>query len=201
MTTGSLKSTKESSMLDNVVNRIHEIFNNKTLRSVLLKLRIPIFLVFFIILISQIKPAWFLPGFIISLFGELIQLWCFASLDKNKTLAAKGLYMLMRNPMYIGRFFLLLGCLLLFYIVFYYFYMVNRVKREERKLREVFGQVYEDYCRDVNRFVPSLRRVDLKSLWFFRWNILVQNNGHWNLIAVLICYIVFYFFAFIYSAS
>ena len=196
-------------MLDNVVNRIHEIFNNKTLRSVLLKLRIPIFLVFFIILISQIKPTWFLPGFIISLFGELIQLWCFASLDKNKTLAAKGLYMLMRNPMYIGRFFLLLGCLLLtgniwvilIYIVFYYFYMVNRVKREERKLRVVFGQVYEDYCRDVNRFVPSLRRVDLKSLWFFRWNILVQNNGHWNLIAVLGCYIVFYFFAFIYSAS
>ena len=196
-------------MFDNAVNRTHELFNNKTMRSVLLKLRYPIFLILFVILIPQIKPSWFLPGFFVSLFGELIQLWCFASLDKNKTLAVQGPYMLMRNPMYIGRFFLLLGFLfltgniwiILVFVVLYYFYMVNRVKREEKKLRVVFGEAYENYCSDVNRFVPSLKRVDLKSLWFFRWNILLQNNGHWNLIAVLVCYIVFYFFTFIYSAS
>jgi len=207
MTAGSLKRTKAGSMLDGVVNIVHDIFNNKRARSILLKLRYPICLVCLIILIPQIKPAWFLPGFIISLFGELIQLWCFASLDKNKTLAAKGLYMLMRNPMYIGRFFLLLGCLVLtgniwvvlVFAVLYYFYMVNRVKREEAKLRVVFGQVYEDYCRDVNRFVPSFKGSDRRSLWFFKWDLLLENNGHWNLLAVLVCYIVFYFLAFIYS--
>lgn len=194
-------------MLNGVVNIVHDIFNNERARSILFKLRFPISLVCLIILIPQIKPAWFLPGFIISLFGELIQLWCFASLDKNKTLAAKGLYMLTRNPMYIGRLFLLLGCLLLtgniwvvlVFTLLYYFYMVNRVKREEAKLRVTFGQVYEDYCRDVNRFVPSFKGVDWRSLWFFKWDLLLENNGHWNLIAVLICYIVFYFFAFIYS--
>jgi uncharacterized protein YggT (Ycf19 family) len=196
-------------MLANVVNRIHEIFNNKTLRSVLLRLRYPIFLVFFIILIPQVKPPCFLPGFIVSLFGELIQLWCFASLDKNKTLAIQGPYRLTRNPMYIGRFFLLLGCLLLtgniwiilVFVVVYYFYMVNRVKREERKLRVLFGETYEQYCRDVNRFVPSFKGVDWRSLPFFKWNLLLENNGHWNLTAVLVCYIVFYFFTFIYSVS
>jgi len=194
-------------MLDSVANRTHEIFNNKTLRSVLLKLRYPIFLVFFIILIPRIKPSWFFLGFVISLFGELIQLWCFASLDKNKTLAVQGPYMITRNPMYIGRFFLLLGCLLLtgniwvilVFVVLYYFYMVNRVKREERKLRVLFGEKHEDYCRDVNRFVPSFKGVEWRSLSFFKWNLLLENNGHWNLTAVLACYIVFYFFAFIYS--
>lgn len=201
--------TKEGNMLDNIVNRTHAIFNNKTLRLVLLKLRYLIFLVFFIILIPQIKPSWFLPGFIMSLFGELIQLWCFASLDKNRTLAVKGPYMLMRNPMYIGRFFLLLGCLLLagdmwvmlVFIVLYYFYMVNRVKREEGKLRVLFGKAYENYCRDVNRFVPSFKGVNWRSLWFFKWNLLLNNNGHWNLIAVLVSFSVFYFFTFIYSTS
>jgi len=196
-------------MLDNIVNRTHEIFNNKVLRSALLKLRYPIFLVFFIILIPQIKSSWFFVGLVMSLFGELIQLWCFASLEKNRTLAVKGLYMLMRNPMYIGRFFLLLGYLLLtgnvwvilVFVVLYYFYMVNRVKREERKLRILFGQAYENYCLNVNRFVPSFKRVDWKLLWFFRWNILLQNNGHWNLIAVLISFAVFYFFTFIYFTS
>ena len=193
-------------MLDNVVNRTHEIFNNERLRSVLLKVRYPIFLVLFILFIPQIKPSWFLLGLIMSLFGELIQLWCFASLDKNKTLAIKGPYLLTRNPMYIGRFFLILGGLLLagsiwvmlVFIIAYYFYMVNRVRREEAKLQVVFGEAYEDYCREVNRFVPSFKGIDWRSLLFFKWNLLLENNGHWNLLAVLACYIVFYFFTFIY---
>lgn len=196
-------------MLNSVVNRTNRIFNNDTLRSVLLKLRYPISLLAIIILVMQINPSWFLPGLIVCLFGELIQLWCFGSLDKNKTLAVKGPYMLMRNPMYIGRFFLLLGCLLLagnmwvilVFVVIYYFYMVNRVKREEKKLRVVFGEAYEHYYRDVNGFVPSFKGIDWQSLWFFKWDLFFENNGHWNLMAVLISFAVFYFFAFIYTTS
>ena len=194
-------------MIDGVLNIIHDVFNNKRARSILLKLRYPIFLVLFVLFIPQIKASWFFLGFTISLFGELIQLWCFASLDKNKTLAAKGPYILIRNPMYIGRFFLILGGLLLagniwvmlVFVLVYYFYMVNRVRREEVKLRAVFGEAYEGYCRDVNRFVPSFEGIDWRSLRFFKWNLLLENNGHWNLLAMLVVYIVFYFFTFIYS--
>ena len=189
-------------MVNNVVDRIHEIFNDRRLRYVLLKLRYPIFVIAVIILILNINPAWFLVGFTVALFGELIQLWCFASLDKNKMLAVKGPYMLIRNPMYIGRFFLLLGVLLLagngwiilIFIVGYYFYMVNRVKREEAKLQPLFGDSYRKYCQKVNRFIPTLQGVDWESLWFFRWNLLLKNNGHWNFIAMLVCFFIFYFF-------
>ena len=192
-------------MFNNAVGRAHEIFNNKMMRSFLLKFRYPIFLITAILLITQINPSWFLPGFIVCLFGESIQLWCFASLDKNRTLAVKGPYMFIRNPMYIGRFFVLLGCLLLagnvwliaVFVVLYYFYMVNRVQREEKKLQPLFGEVYENYCRKVNRFAPSFKGVDRESLWFFKWSLLLENNGHWNLIAVLISFSVFYFFTFI----
>lgn len=196
-------------MINTVMDRIHEIFNNKRLRYVLLKSRYPIFLIAVIILIRNINPAWFAVGCIVAFFGEFIQLWCFASLDKNKMLAVKGPYMLMRNPMYIGRFFLLLGVLLLvgngwilfIFTVVYYFYMVNRVKREEAKLEPLFGESYQKYCQKVNRFVPSLKGVDWGSLFFFRWNLLLKNNGHWNFIAVLVCFFIFYFFTFIYSRS
>jgi isoprenylcysteine carboxyl methyltransferase (ICMT) family protein YpbQ len=191
-------------MLQHAVIRIHEVFNNKSLRSLLGKLRYAIFLVAIVVLIPQIEPFWFLPGFVVCLFGESIQLWCFASLDKNTTLAVKGPYTLMRNPMYMGRFFLLLGCLLLtgniwvmiVFTVFYYFYMVNRVRREEGKLRVIFGEAYEDYCGSVHRFIPSFTGVDWRSLWFFKWSLLFKNNGHWNLLAVLISFAVFYFFTF-----
>jgi uncharacterized protein YggT (Ycf19 family) len=196
-------------MLQHVVIRVHGIFNNLRLRSLLKRLRYAIFFVAIVVLIPQIEPSWFLPGFFICLFGESIQLWCFASLDKNTTLAVKGPYTLMRNPMYIGRFFLLLGCLLLtgniwIIIVFtllYYFYMVNRVRREEGKLRVIFGEAYEDYCRGVHRFIPNFKGIDSGSLWFFKWRLLLKNNGHWNLFAVIMSFVVFYFFTFVYSAS
>ncbi len=197
---------KGHSMLKKALARIHDLFNNKTIRSVLSKLRYLVFLVVFIIFVPFIRPLWFWPGFFVTLFGELIQVWCFASLEKNRVLANRGLYMLTRNPMYLGRFFVLLGFLVLagniwiiiFFTVLYYFYMVNRVRREEKKLREVFGEAYEGYCRDVNRFVPSLKGIDWRSFWIFKWDVLVENNGHWNFMAVVFCYVLFYFFAFFY---
>jgi len=79
--------------------------------------------------------------------------------------------------------------------------MVNRVKREEAKLQPLFGESYRKYCQKVNRFVPSFKDVDWGSLWFFRWNLLLKNNGHWNFMALLFCFILFYFFTFIYSRS
>ena len=132
----------------------------------------------------------------------MIQIWSFASLDKNRKLATRGLYSLIRNPMYIGRFFLLAGCLLLInkiwiilaFAVVYFFYMINRVRREEVKLRETFGEEYESYCSRVNRFIPSFRRINLKFLLYFKWDLLVQNNGHWNSAGVLSIYLFFYLF-------
>lgn len=187
--------------MGNIVTGIHSIFNNEMLRSLLSKFRYPIFFVFFILIIPQIRHSLLLPGFLVSLFGELIQLWSFASLEKNKTLAVKGPFMLIRNPMYIGRYFLLLGYLFLMgniwvilaFSVLYYFYMANRVKREEKKLRLLFGVSYENYCRRVNRFMPSFKLSNRRSLLFYRWHLLLQNNGHLNLIAALSGYLVFYF--------
>lgn len=188
-------------IVGNIVTGIHSIFNNEMLRSLLSKFRYPIFFVFFILIIPQIRHSLLLPGFLVSLFGELIQLWSFASLEKNKTLAVKGPFMLIRNPMYIGRYFLLLGYLFLMgniwvilaFSVLYYFYMANRVKREEKKLRLLFGVSYENYCRRVNRFMPSFKLSNRRSLLFYRWHLLLQNNGHLNLIAALSGYLVFYF--------
>ncbi len=185
---------------------VHTLFNNEIIRLVLSKLRYVLFLAVFIIFIPFIRPSWFWPGFIVTMFGEVIQVWCFASLEKNRVLANRGLYRLTRNPMYAGRFFVLLGFLILMgniwivlvFTVLYYFYMVNRVKREEKKLRVVFGEAYDGYCRDVNRFIPSFRGGNWRSLWVFKWDVLVDNNGHWNFMAVLFCYIIFYFSTFLY---
>jgi protein-S-isoprenylcysteine O-methyltransferase Ste14 len=143
-----------------------------------------------------LKPEWVVPGIIVSAVGLAGQLWCFASLKKKKVLACKGLYALVRNPMYIARYLLMLGVLLftgnlwlaLGFTIIYYFYMVNRVRREELKLEEVFGDEYRAYCAEVPRFVPRFRGVDWKALPYFRWELFLVNNGHWNLLTGLIIY-------------
>lgn len=178
------------------------VFNHEKIRLFLVNFRHPIFFIFLILMLPQIKPALLFPGFLISLVGELIQVWSLASLDKNRSLAVMGPYSLTRNPMYIGRFFLLLGgmflvgevWIILIFCVLYYYYLINRVTREEKKLYEIFGEEYASYCSMVNRFVPSFRQVTLKSLGYFRWSLFFQNNGQWNLLGVLSIYLFFYFF-------
>ena len=192
-------------MYTKALNIIDFLLNHRSILIFMNRLRYPICLFLLILLLFYIKRSLLLPGFLISLFGELIQIWSFASLDKNRKLATKGLYSLTRNPMYIGRFFLLAGLLILInkiwiillFTVLYYFYTSNRVRREETKLHEIFGEEYKSYSSRVKRFMPSLNQFNVKYLMYFKWDLLVQNNGHWNLSGMLFIYFFFYLFTLI----
>ena len=186
------------------LQNIHNTFNNKKTRKFLVKVRLPLALLFIIFIIFNIKKEYFYWGMFISFFGEFIQVWCFSSLDKQKTIAIRGLYSITRNPMYLGRYFLILGGIVLTgnifiiitYTIFYYFYMVNRVKREEETLKGIFGKDYLEYLNKVNRFWPSLKTTDFKTLFFFRWKLFFQNNSHINILSVIITYSVIYYLIF-----
>ncbi len=179
-----------------MLEAIHGLFNHPVARKIFLRLRYVLFLAVLLLLARYAEVSRLLPAFLVSLFGEAIQLWSFASLVKNEQLTARGPYVLVRNPMYLGRFFLILGIVLLFgndyltavYVVFYYFYMVNRVGREERRLTERLGPPYRDYCTRVNRFLPSFGKVFEPAVRFFNWSVLYRNHGHWNLLAMLLFY-------------
>jgi len=182
-------------MTSSITQPVHKIFNHPGLRKFFLKLRYPIVIALVVLWPWWVKSELIWIGFVVSLIGVLIQFWCFACLEKEKVLTIRGPYQLCRNPMYLGRYFLILGFILatgswmavLVYTVIYWFYMVNRVKREEPVLEEIFADSYRDYCTDVNRFLPGFRRLDSK-FWFFSWTILLSNNGHWNLLSVFLGY-------------
>jgi len=174
---------------------VHRLFNHKGLRLGLKKLRVPISLALAMGLPWFVRPELLATGAAISVLGVLIQWWCFACLEKEKVLTIRGPYQLCRNPMYLGRYLLIAGFLVTAgawyvigaYTIVYYFYMVNRVKREEPVLEGIFGQPYRDYCRDVNRFFPGFKRLD-GSFFFFSTRIMLSNNGHWNLLSVVVGY-------------
>jgi len=176
---------------------IHALFNNAALRKVLVRYRMVLGIALVALLFWQLgwRAEHFWPAFAVSMIGEFIQLWCFASLDKNATLAFRGPYSLVRNPMYLGRYFIVLGLLLLLdqgrlpviigYTVIYWFYMVNRVKREEALLKGVFGQSYADYCAEVRPFLPRLTPCSNGTLAFWDKRLFRNCNGARNLIGTL----------------
>lgn len=179
---------------------VHNLFNHPGLRKLFLRLRYPILIILVILLASIMKPQMLLTGFLISMFGEFIQVWSFASLVKNEELTARGPYVMVRNPMYLGRYFLVLGVIVLpgniyivvIYTLFYYFYMVNRVKREESRLAKLLGQPYQDYCQRTNPFWPTFSRLFNKEVWFWSWRVCFMNNGHWNFLSAIIVWATIY---------
>jgi protein-S-isoprenylcysteine O-methyltransferase Ste14 len=199
-------------MPENLVNRIHEFFNNKQVRKTFRKLRLPLGILGLILIAilvknaaSENKFAWIFLGLLVSILGEAFQVWCLSTIKTQKKLTVTGPYMFIRNPMYIGRFFLIFGILMMtaniwimvVFAAFYYFYMVNRVKREEKVLTELFGKDYEDYCRDVNRYIPGFKRFDKNLLGSFNAESMRQNNVITNILATLACYVVLFLIAFV----
>ena len=187
---------------------IHRLFNDPRWRRLAMRLRKPLGIVAVMLLATQARQEWFWPGIAVSAVGALGQLWCFGSLKTQKVLAVRGPYMFVRNPMYLARFVLILGLLMLTgnpwvpaaYVPLYYFYMVNRVRREEARLRALFGPDYEAYCRDVHRFVPTLKRFEWRPLWFFDRECFSRNHGVVNAVAILALYVLLYVGTFVWAA-
>lgn len=185
-----------------MIKALDYVFSDDKLRAFAVRYRVVLGLV------ATVALFWFLGldkrdfwwAFAVSMFGEAIQLWCFASLDKNSTLAFRGPYAFVRNPMYLGRYFIVLGLILLAdnwqiplvvgFTVLYWFYMANRVKREEALLREVFGQQYADYCTEVRAFLPRLTPYRDSTAAFWSNRLFRQNHGPANLLGTLVAYAV-----------
>ena len=118
-----------------------------------------------------------LTGAFLLLVGGLIYLWCVwdfgaagrgtpAPIDPPKRLVVRGLYAYGRNPMYVGVLSVIFGWALLFGsspIAIYGacvatgFHLIVLLY-EEPHLRSVFGSSYEQYCTEVNRWLPYRKR-------------------------------------------
>jgi protein-S-isoprenylcysteine O-methyltransferase Ste14 len=86
-----------------------------------------------------------------------------APVDPPRELVVQGLYRYVRNPMYLGVLFLLLGeaaffasdGLLYYAIAWFVMTHVVVVFYEEPALQRRFGESYESYCRSVHRWLPG----------------------------------------------
>ena len=175
---------------------LHRVLGHEGLRKVLMVLRIPAGIGLVAILALNADPDWLLPGLAISAVGALGQLWCFACIRPRKHLSVNGPYAFVRNPMYIARYVLTLGAVLVLgnlwiaaaFTVLYAAYAVTRVGREERRLEPIFGEEYDRYREQVPRFLPRLRPLAGSRLLFGKREWFDINHGTTNAVCVVGAY-------------
>lgn len=116
-----------------------------------------------------------LTGLLISILGETIRIiavgYSFTGTSGRETflranaLNTTGIYAIVRNPLYIGNFFVFTGIVIVFSKVFavlvfalflilqYYFIILS----EENFLKKKYGDSYETYCKQVRRILPTFK--------------------------------------------
>lgn len=114
-------------------------------------------------------------GFLISLTGEVLRLWAVSYAGSEtrttkvgaSTLITQGPFAYVRNPLYLGNILIYFGISIMANSLFpflqiiglLYFYMQYHfiVKEEEEYLKSKFKEKYEDYYKNVSRFIPSTK--------------------------------------------
>lgn len=140
-------------------------------------------------------------GIAFVVLGQCIRMWTVRHIgvisrtraSRLGPLVVSGPYLLVRNPIYVGNWFLWTGFTIwsgvvwMLPVVWAVFVLQHRtiVRWEERLLLERFGEPYADYLKRVNRWIPSSVRTPPSPPASHSWGeMLFSERG--TLIAVIV---------------
>lgn len=104
-----------------------------------------------------------------------------------ETLNTKGMYSIVRNPLYVGNFFIFLGITImsqsweiivansLLMLIIYTLIIL----REEDFLLKKFGKQYEDWAAKVNCLIPSLKNFEMPDRKFSIKKVFKNEHDTW----------------------
>lgn len=109
-------------------------------------------------------PPSILAGSSLALLGGVIRGWAAGHIRKDSTLTVSGPYAHVRNPLYVGSFFVGLGVTVaggqwVFVAIFLAFFLVvyrRTALHEARLLEDRYGEEYRRYAAHVPLFLPRL---------------------------------------------
>ena len=91
----------------------------------------------------------------------------FIEVRDEPTVIRKGVFSIVRHPIYLGAILLYLGLIILTFslfstivwiIIIAFYYFLSR--HEEKLLLEKFGKEYEQYMEDVPMLIPGIKKLD-----------------------------------------
>ncbi len=137
----------------------------------------PIPFLLIMIWFAEPTPASMMFGFLLMISGESLRFWgvSIAGSETRTTGKVGGTYLItngpfayVRNPLYVGNMLLYAGVgvmsmalfpwLLIVAVVWFYIQYSLIVSQEEEYLGQRFGEEFEEYKRNVGRFIPKMKR-------------------------------------------
>lgn len=125
---------------------------------------------------DRVEDLWILFCFFLSLTGLAIRAFTIGTVPANTSgrntteqradaLNTRGLYSIVRNPLYFGNFIIILGCLLsikVWWLVMiaslvFFIYMERIILTEEDYLERKFGDTYHDWRAATPVIIPDLK--------------------------------------------
>lgn len=150
-----------------------------------------------LILCSNMSDRTFRWGIVLAVIGELIRFWALGFVEKKgKKLAMSGPYAFVRNPLYVGNFFLGLGVavlvwnwiILVVFLVGFLGIYTGTIRGEEKHLREMFGKPYEDYCKNVPSFLPRFTPYRAPEKDTFLWSRIIKHHEYITVAGILLMF-------------
>ncbi len=173
-------------------------FKFKKIRLLLAWGSIPILL-----LCSNMTDQSFRWGIVFLVIGEAIRFWALGFMEKKgKKLAMSGPYAFVRNPLYVGNFFLGLGVAVIvwnwiigvIFLVGFFGIYAGTIRGEEKHLLEMFGKTYEDYCKFVPPFFPRLTPYAAPGKDPFLWSRIVKHHEYITVLGIILMVILIHLY-------
>jgi protein-S-isoprenylcysteine O-methyltransferase Ste14 len=169
--------THDLEQLSGLAHVIRELRYNEVARQSLAVLLILLFA-----LTSNANPATAAIGLIAALLGTVVRFYASGYIMKNKQLAQTGPYSLVRHPLYTGNILLVTGFAIAntsywavpLAIFFFWFYYPPAIEYEDRKLRGIFGQSWDEWAGRTPALVPRFSNWRSGS-WSFATSL--RKNG------------------------
>ena len=187
---------------------------NKNIPQILAKYRLQLALITIILILLLnffvLKNSPFSPidgsvgsiGMIIGVLGLFLRSWAAGVINKNKILTTIGPYHLFRHPLYIGSlliavgFVILLNSIYLWIILFFFMFFVYlpKIQAEEKKLKILFGNQWDDFIKTTGVFFP--KKLSIKKL-FCKWSLKhwIHHTEYNAYLAVIVAFVVIHFWS------
>ncbi len=144
-----------------------------------------------------------IAGLLVSIAGEIIRIIAVGyahsgtsgreSFLRAEHLNTTGIYSIVRNPLYIGNFFIFSGLIVVFsnilaLMIFSHFLIAQYyfiILAEENFLKKEYGSDYENYCSRVRRILPALKDYKKnKNSFKLKKVIFKENDSLFNLLVI-----------------
>ena len=124
-------------------------------------------------------------GLALAVLGQIFRIYAAGYIFKNKQLASTGPYSLVRHPLYLGNFIILIGFTIASanlyvaagVVVFFLIWYPAAIAYEDSKLENIFGDDWRKWSKNIRAIIPGrIRWSALKAEGWDTYQSLIRNG-------------------------